>query len=833
MHADPQHDRHYALIERQVELEDSMRGLGIKRYWARVTEGRRKRKESHIPSVRRLVDASHEQVVEGIQEYLHTAGAGTPGKHQSASRLLELLEPEAAALLTLRTALNGLSGENNLVTVARELGALIEDELRFRKFKAAHPGYMRAVVQRAATQTSCYKYQRAVVHQAARKKEVDWCNWSAAEQALVGTKLLEIMVERTGLFHLVLEPGRKGSLYKLQPSDETLGWLAQEDLFCEALAPVYLPMLVEPRPWTSVFEGGYLSRCPNLVFVRGMGDGPVYSGHLEELSNTDLSQVMGAVNQIQATPWRVNRRVYEVVRHLWDTPNDLGLLPDLVEKPFPPRPAFMEKDTRVQDLTPEQSEIFVQWRKAVGQRHDRIAAERSRRIRAAKVLWLAELFLDEEAIWFPHHLDFRGRCYPAPPLFNPQGCDLARALLTFARGEPVGDAEGARWLAVHGARLWGVDKVGLEARETWVKEHQEQILACAEDPLTNLFWTKARKPWQALAFCFEWAGFCREGYAYVSCLPVQMDGSCNGLQNFSALLRDEVGGTAVNLVPMGAPQDVYQRVMDSVVPVVEADAAGHPDPKTRAIAQGWLGHCTREVGKRPVMTFSYGACRQGYWEQIGDDIVDRWTEVFPGAALPWDDKAAAARYMGDRIWEAVGKVVIKAAEAMQWLQAVAAIASDQGLPVRWTTPAGLVVQQHYQLIKGARVNLTFGGKLVRPRVNRSVVGIDKRRQKNGIAPNFVHSLDAAHLMLTVLAAGERGLHSFSVIHDSYGTHAGKAAELARILREQFITMYTPDLLQKFRDEILEQLPPGHTLPPVPERGSLDLEQIRESVFFFS
>lgn len=37
-----------------------------------------------------------------------------------------------------------------------------------------------------------------------------------------------------------------------------------------------------------------------------------------------------------------------------------------------------------------------------------------------------------------------------------------------------------------------------------------------------------------------------------------MDGSCNGLQHYAALGRDEAGGAAVNLLPSDAPQDVYK-----------------------------------------------------------------------------------------------------------------------------------------------------------------------------------------------------------------------------------------------------------------------------------
>ncbi len=36
-------------------------------------------------------------------------------------------------------------------------------------------------------------------------------------------------------------------------------------------------------------------------------------------------------------------------------------------------------------------------------------------------------------------------------------------------------------------------------------------------------------------------------------LPVQMDGSCNGLQHYAALSRDEAGGRSVNLLPCDRP----------------------------------------------------------------------------------------------------------------------------------------------------------------------------------------------------------------------------------------------------------------------------------------
>lgn len=42
------------------------------------------------------------------------------------------------------------------------------------------------------------------------------------------------------------------------------------------------------------------------------------------------------------------------------------------------------------------------------------------------------------------------------------------------------------------------------------------------------------------------------------------DGSCNGLQHYAALGRDQAGAESVNLHPFDVPQDVYSDVVQLV-----------------------------------------------------------------------------------------------------------------------------------------------------------------------------------------------------------------------------------------------------------------------------
>ena len=78
-----------------------------------------------------------------------------------------------------------------------------------------------------------------------------------------------------------------------------------------------------------------------------------------------------------------------------------------------------------------------------------------------------------------------------------------------------------------------------------------------------------------------------------------------------------------------------------------------------------------------------------------------------------------------------------------------------------------------------------------------------------------------------------GINSFSMIHDSYGSHAAHTYALMQLLREAFVEMYREPLFELFKEEIQEQLPMAAELPDVPSYGALDIELIHESLYFFA
>lgn len=54
----------------------------------------------------------------------------------------------------------------------------------------------------------------------------------------------------------------------------------------------------------------------------------------------------------------------------------------------------------------------------------------------------------------------------------------------------------------------------------------------------------------------------------------------------------------------------------------------------------------------------------------------------------------------------------------------------------------------------------------------------------------------------------------------------------QVLRDQFIELYSQPILEQLRNSIIARHPELE-IPEIPERGDLDLEQIKHSTYFFA
>ncbi|QWK78588.1 DNA-directed RNA polymerase [Ochrobactrum sp. BTU1] len=813
---------------RQIDLEIEMVGLGKDRYWARTKKDIEKDRGAGTQTGRYLVQQVIGPLAGGIKLFVDDAYSGRPGPRAVAAKLIKDMDFEVVAYLAVRALISRLLFKPNvpMLGLARLIGNSIEAEARFASFEATAPALYNTIDRNLTKTGATPSHKALVLKYAMGKNDLPWDSWTRTDCIHLGMKLIELCQEYSGIIEFaeqqVTFSGAYKSQYLVNFTPKVDEWVKQSLVKGADFHPLYLPTIIRPKPWTSLEGGGYYSNAVKpLRLVRGMR-----KAHRKLLEEADLSTVFAGVNAIQETPWQINTSVLDVMQQLAKTNSSIaGMVPEDDLK-LPDKPHDIETN----------EEALRTWKWAARDVHVANIRLRNDRLKQEQLLDLAERFRNENAVYFPHTLDFRGRAYPVPQALNPQGSDPVKALLRFTEGKPLGE-HGKRWLAIHGANCFGVDKVPFEDRVAWVHENSYEIWKCAMEPLDSLWWTEADSPWCFLAFCFEWAGVHHAGEAFVSHLPVALDGSCNGLQHFSAMLRDPVGGAAVNLIPSDRPQDIYKQVADVVLGKLKVFANGEDEDSEEAAQKSRWAYAWRHFGidrkvtKRPVMVLPYGGTARSCLKYVDEAVREK---IAGGKEHNLGEELGqAVAWLSSLVWSSIGDVVVAAREAMDWLQGAARVAAKENKPLSWVTPSGFIVYQAIFNTRLHRVKTKVAGDLLYFGDLQETSKINPNKQATSLSPNYVHSMDASAMMLTVAHMWKAGFRSFAMIHDSYAVHACDTQMLSDVLRQEFVRMYRVNPLVAFKHRIAVTLEDPDKLKDLPASGTLQIEEVLKSAFFFA
>lgn len=548
----------------------------------------------------------------------------------------------------------------------------------------------------------------------------------------------------------------------------------------------YLPTSSPPLPWLSRGFGGYLTNKSELVRVNNPFAEQVFMIN-QTGDDQKLYPSIDSLNVISLCPWIVNKRILDIVIELFRSGGDADLTVPLDETKMelnaPKLDANASKADRIlynkekKKYDQKKREMYSLWRDCLYR------------------LSIANHFR-EKVFWFPHNMDFRGRTYPIPPHFNHLGSDLARSLLLFAKGQRLGE-KGLDWLKIHLINLVGKMKSSsISERLDYANSILEtDIRDSAQQPWNGRkWWQDNENPWQVLACCIEIneALKCHDPYDYVCHFPVHQDGSCNGLQHYAALGRDPGGAMAVNLVPSDRPQDVYSRVVDIVEDMRKRDVV-----EGNKVAKSLEGFIQRKVIKQTVMTTVYGVTRYGARQQIARQLA---AKGFPENAV-WQ----AAQYLTSRTFESIGQMFNKSRLIQDWLNECAyVIASKYRKPVSWETPLGFPVVQPYTHSSNARLSglMSSSSSITTPIYNHPFANLHTSKQRTAFPPNYIHSLDSSHMMLTSLYCHKAGI-TFVSVHDCYWTHPNTVDIMNQICRQQFVALHSEPLLQQLSLQFMQ------------------------------
>lgn len=791
-------------LGKQVELEIDAISAGVKRYRRLVREATERGDAASLKPVERLMVYWFDPLRQKIREEQRQILAGRSAKGRAThGPIIMSLRADKLALITLHTMLSRCLLEPSGDLVVRgfyAIGNAIVSEIHAEQLQRHDECDWSRVVNRYTRMTPRRLNRFA-------KQILEDPVWSRRGCVAAGSCMARLAIECC-----LLDDGKKFKRafehVKIWHNNQKVGAIRLTDVaneiieaghaFRSELRPRFLPMVVEPYPWSDKAEGGYV-RVRTPLIAKPTKE------QTRKINASQHDTLLRAMNAMNSTAWTLNRRVLDTMRRVWtDLGGGVGKIPTAERLPLPPRPAGID-DSR---------EILKAWKSEAHAIHSINARNAGWRAEFVQMLAVAERMEAFGQWYLPHQIDFRGRFYPIPLHLNHHGSDVPRSLMMFADPVPLTD-EGRRWLRIHAANCYGWDKLSLDDRDRKITDIRNEIREIHADPIKTIeIWSKADEPWQFLAACFA---LCDDSIG--ERLPVQLDGTCNGMQHYCAASRDDEGAQWVNLEKSESPRDAYSRVLRGVQDLIAGDRSDLP-PELFPIL---MANLDRALVKQPVMTANYNVTFVGMRNQVRDQLKSR--------GVPREQARLIAPFVARKVRAAIDHVFSGPQNVMRWMEA-AAKAINETYPnraIEWVTPTGFVAVQPYRQGRTGRV------KTALQEISLLEIGEDspviKSKQRQGLPPNIVHSWDAAHMGLTTIEMRERG-KAMAGVHDSGWSHASDATEMRDVLADKMIEIHAADQIARICDHWAEVYPSAD-IPSPPTYGQLDLERIRESEYFFS
>ena len=822
----------------QAALEENMKTEGQQRY---INRQSKMTSASTMNEPHKLITSAISKVSQEITSMIKLqteapTDGGSGGRPRQWLQHLKDVDVDTLAYIGLNTCFDSVLSFGSLTSTASKIGRRVELENFALGLSQFDPTLHKRITSQVTKDHTSQVYRIKAARNIAAKEGYKPAKWSAKDCVVVGGPILSAVLSASDLFTTFdMNAGTTNTKMVIGLTEEARANLFQMETDASWAEPMYGPLVIPPQPWTSFNTGCYydFALSSSVPLVRGANreQRRAIQHHFKKFGIPDYVK---ALNAVQATPLKINDDVLSVLE--WATENRLsfGKFPEMIA------PAFPKTPENIAEMDPE---IAMQLKKDQKAWHGKAREADANQGNMYAVLKTANEMTEYPEFWLPWNFDFRGRLYPVST-FNYHRDDHVKALFTLANGKAV-DGETRDWLSIHLANCGDFGKISkrsFDDRIAWVADHHDQIMATAQDfKATFDWWRQADKPFQFLAAVYEYAKLQSDPDTLVH-LPPAMDGTNSGVQHYSSALRNEDDGMLVNLVPSDKCQDVYASVAAVSTRLLQA-MAGDP------IADAWLafGVGRKEV-KRNTMTYGYSSVERGFCDQILEDLMAPLRRDVAHGRLdkhPFGDNKSQVKHaalLAKVNYQAVQEVVKSVADGMKFLQELTDAVSKEGKTLRWQTPCGFPVVQGYKKWIKKRVRIYLWDRQIKKERwtqltirEENPSKIDTKKMRSAVAANAVHSLDAAHMVNTILMALDNGVEDFFMIHDSFATTCADTWKMYHCVRHAFVDQYESGcFFEEIRTQVAQRVSdPNKVLPPVPAKGTLDIRGVLESEYCFS
>lgn len=842
-------------LERQIEIETKALNFSFDKFINDISKRIQGNAAHELPEGAILLKTCIDLVSKKLDEFFAAPLRGNNKKARLYIEDYQFRTKDLAYLIT-SVVISSLSSKTNVsvITLSRDIAQAIYNDYAVRDLKGNSPN-LDAYMTRKYKRRGEGFIKRSKLRLAKYKLKLNDTQVSA-DIAILGSMMLDI-INKSGcnLIHIYSSIDNRRNTYLVSFTKEAFKLILQAREYHMGLYLKYPILIMPPTDWTGLKGslGYYSNNYKGLAIKTRTSNIRTLQQFLEV---KPMTRALSILNTIGKTAWRINKRVYAVLDEVlknnlvdYSSPKQapylLGSLPfnrHMEATDYVKGSDYGECYTEGWKInTPIDKEAYKKYKQALDIQEGIIQINLSKAVALNLAMIDARDYLNEPNIYFSYQFDFRGRIYPIQQHLNPQGKEEIKALLEFSNGYPIETDEELYWFMIHGANCYGFDKLEYNERIVEIEKKKEEICLIAQDPIRySSFWKDVDSPYLYLAWCFEYNDYINNPNTFRSHIPIALDGTCSGLQIYGGLLLDEVGAKEVNVVNKyneynkAIRADIYGSVANKVneyllkheynkfIDITKADGTTET-VSTIATASSMAGKITRSLTKRNVMTQPYSVTRYGMYNQLLDEMEDMENS---NKKFWIGDRWLASKILVDLNDRAITEIVKGARVGQEFLKSITRDVTSEGRYIFYTTPLiKFPVLQRINKHKDKRVNTELGRLVIRQFTDE----IHHIKMASGIAPNYIHSLDATLLMLTVEKMREV-CSDFHLIHDSYGVPVKHIPFLNKCIRESYIEIFKSNPLHRF---VRQVLPNRISEVDNVMLNTLNLDDVRDAAYIFS
>lgn len=619
---------------------------------------------------------------------------------------------------------------NSLQTVIYAIGGGVEDHYKMTLFEKTHKKTYDTIKEKLKKRGSKdVDHGRRTLNFYMRQTETTWERWDIAVKSQIGARILRVVLEvYEDIFSV--ETYQEGTKRKtrVRVTPEFKDWETAFIEYRSSWCVPPLPLKIPGTDWGTDLEGGFYTERMKVKKVKCRN-----KTHESKIKN--MPEVDEALNRQQKVAWVINKKMLSRVQEVLNS-GAYKDIPDLSAQEHTEIAEYLK--CRKEERTEEQAQELRNWKYAERDAYESEVKVAARMMKVSRTVKTALMLEKWEEFYFVYNCDLVGRMYCNSVGINTQGGDLEKSLLDFKKKYKV-SKDGRKWLRITTAKYFGIKGSEKELLK-WFADNEELIQAVRDDWSVN-WWTKADKPWLFLRMCTE-------AYEEYSSMPIPLDGVCNGLQHYAALMRCKT--TAENLgMTTKYPSDVYTLVKDHLEILYGK--------------QEWL---TRSFTKTPVMLIAYGISKNSMKRLLWPKLQKYMT---------WEE----GNKVGENLWEALQGVIKAAIAGMEILKKE----YTDGF-MEWITPTGFVCYQPYEKTETIVIKLTLS-ETVRINMKKETGECNKRKQKSAYPANKIHSMDASHAVRIVNNTNT----DIRCTHDEFAVNCNKVSILQETIANEFIKLY--------------------------------------------